>query len=193
LGTVTGTLAVRPAYNATDVNKPIPDGGTVLSSLTIPNDGGQFVIQDLKVRLDITHPLDSDLTVVLIAPDGTQVILFSNVGGPADKNFHDALFDDQATGAIGSGVGPFTGSFKPAQSLDAALSGKLLQGIWQLKIIDNNANGKVGALNSWSLEATPLNPTSSVTARTFRVTFPAQQLGGTYTITLATATLLTPT
>jgi subtilisin-like proprotein convertase family protein len=185
VGTITGAIAVRPAYNATDVNKPIPDGNSVTSTLTIPNDGGQFVIQDLKVRLDITHPQDSDLTVVLIAPDNTQVTLFSNVGGASGKNFTDTLLDDQATATIGSGASPFTGSFKPLQSLDALLAGKPLQGIWQLKITDNNTNSKVGVLNSWSLEATPLNPTTSVTARTFRVTFPAQQLDGTYSITLA--------
>ena len=38
-------------------------------------------ICDLDVKLDIRHAWDEDLDVNLVGPDGTEVLLFSDVGG----------------------------------------------------------------------------------------------------------------
>ena len=78
----------------------IPDNGTSLvSNIVVPFDGGQFVIADLNVQLDITHPRDSDLTIVLIDPQGGQHPLFAGVGG-SGKNFTGTILDDQAAKPI---------------------------------------------------------------------------------------------
>jgi subtilisin-like proprotein convertase family protein len=182
---ITPAVTVTPAYNSINANVAITGGNTTTSTVVVPDDGGAFTINNLRVRLDISMPSDADITAVLIGPDGkTKVTLFSGAGGTG-ANFTNTVFDDQATTPIGQGLAPFTGSFQPAQSLGASFGGLALRGTWTLQITDNNAAGKAGALNSWSLEATPSNPTTSVVARTFRIGFPAQQLGGTYTVSIA--------
>jgi extracellular elastinolytic metalloproteinase len=134
-------------YPSTDVNRPIPDAGAPLvSTLTINK--GAFTIADLDLRLDISIDRASDLTATLIAPDGTRVLLFDRVGG-AGKNFSDTVFDDAAPLSIRDGAAPFTGSFRPQQSL-ASLNGKALTGTWRLELVDASS-GFTGRLNSWSL------------------------------------------
>ena len=107
-----------------------------------------FLITDLNVKLDITQARDSDLVVFLIAPDGTRIQLFSNVGGTG-KNFTSTVLDDQATTAITGGAAPFTGTFKPMGSL-AAANTKSMAGVWTLEVTDG-IKGQTGKLNSWSL------------------------------------------
>src|SRR5262249_25442288 len=79
---------------------------------------------------------------------------------------------------------PYTGTFLPAQALAAFRGVSLTGGTWTLSVTDNaTGNGGTSAVDSWSLLATPMDPAAS--ARTFRVSFPRQQLSGTYTVTLA--------
>ena len=155
-GPIAGPFRVTPAYNSTDVNKAIPDGGSVVSALTIPDDAGRFTIANLRVRLNITHARDADLTAVLIGPDNTQVTLFQNVGGPFGRDFRNTVLDDAASRDIASGIAPFLGeySFSTGSAL-ADFAGKELRGTWILRITDGSANTLTGTLNSWSLEATP--------------------------------------
>src|SRR5262245_56308487 len=60
-------------FRAADVPQPVdfPDVFTI-SSIDV---GQSLTIASLKVQLDITYPLDNDLTIDLIAPDGTDVPL----------------------------------------------------------------------------------------------------------------------
>jgi subtilisin-like proprotein convertase family protein len=145
---VTETRAVVYSYQSNDVPKNIPDWGTIYSSLTIPD---SFTILDVNVVLNITHSFDTDLDVYLIAPNGTEVKLFSGVGG-GGKNFTNTILDDEAGKPI-KGVkdtsAPFTGSYRPEGSL-AVLDGLDAQGTWKLKINDV-APLDSGSLNSWSL------------------------------------------
>src|SRR5205807_1803531 len=117
------------------------------------------------------------LSATLIAPDGTQVQLFANVGGTG-ANFTNTIFDKNAASAIGTGTAPFTGSFRPTPGSLAALNGKNFLGDWKLVITDNAA-GVAGTLNGWSLN--PFTVTA-LSARTFRVTFPTQTISGFYTL-----------
>jgi subtilisin-like proprotein convertase family protein len=111
------------------------------------DDSGAIV--DLIVALDITHTYDAQLTATLIAPDGTPVELFSNVGADGD-DFTNTVFDDAAATSITTGTAPFSGAFRPEGSL-AAFNGLDAAGTWTLEIIDN-AKGETGTLNSWSIE-----------------------------------------
>jgi subtilisin-like proprotein convertase family protein len=184
-GLVPGPYTVAAAYNSADVNKSFGAAGstTIDSVLTVPNDNGQFVISHLTVSLNVSMPVDSDLTATLVAPDGTRVQLVSGNGG-VGQNFLDTTFDDTAATPIAQGAAPFNFTFRPSQALDATLAGKALQGLWTLELSNASGDGKVGVLNSWSLSATPTGP---ATARTFRITFPQQDLSGTYTATLSSA------
>ncbi len=66
------------SYASMNVPQAIPDLTTITSTLTVPD---SFSILDLDVALDITHTGDTNLDVYLIAPDGTRVELFTDVGG----------------------------------------------------------------------------------------------------------------
>jgi len=133
-------------YKSSDVPKAIPGVGTVTSILTIA-DGGLIV--DLNVKLNIAHSYDADLDVFLIAPDGTRVELFTDVGG-ASPNFQDTILDDEASQSITDGLGPFAGSYRPEGSL-ATLKTKNVAGTWTLEVTDDFKESRAGTLNSWSL------------------------------------------
>jgi len=105
-------------------------------------------IQDLNVRLNITHSFDSDLKVELVAPDATKITLFSGVGG-SGQNFTNTVLDDEATTSIVVGAAPFTGSFKPANAL-SVFDGKIPNGTWELRVTDSS-EGETGTLVNWSL------------------------------------------
>ena len=135
---------------------PIPDftgvPGVAISPITIPSSGP--IILDLDVVVNITHTWVSDLTVNLIAPNGTVITLADFVGDPADQDFTGTIFDDEAAVLIDNGTAPFTGRFQPQQSL-SAFDGLSSAGIWQLQVLDN-AGLDTGSIVSWSLEISGL-------------------------------------
>ena len=142
-------MAMVHRYDSSDVPEDIPDLGTIYSSLTVPD---SFAIKDVNVVLDITHTFGGDLNVYLVAPDGTQVELFTDVGRGND-NFENTILDDEAAISIIDGDEPFTGPYQPEGSL-ADLDGLNAQGTWQLNITDD-ASSDSGVLNSWSLIIEP--------------------------------------
>lgn len=150
-----------PPVNSTDTPIFLPDAvfttitnpTTTTSTLTLPTLGGGLVIADLNITLDITHSYSGDLSIVLISPNGTRVRLISEDINRSGANFTNTVFDDQAGTAITAATPPFTGTFRPEQSL-AAFRGQDTLGDWVLEITDN-FTGDVGTLNSWSLEVTP--------------------------------------
>jgi subtilisin-like proprotein convertase family protein/subtilisin family serine protease len=127
-------------------DKPTTGFSPVTSSIVVSGIGTS--ITDVNVRVNITHTFDADLDVFLIAPDGTRVELFTDVGGSGD-NFTNTVLDDQAATAITAGTAPFTGTFRPEGSL-ATLNGKNPNGTWRLEVTDD-AGADVGTLNSWSV------------------------------------------
>jgi subtilisin-like proprotein convertase family protein len=152
-GAWTRTFSVRvgapgsasSTYDSTDVPKPIDDGATVSSSLTVASTAS---VLDVDVALSLTHTFDGDLVLVLIAPNGARILLANQVGG-AGQNYTGTIFDDEAGTSITTGTAPFTGRFRPQQPL-SALDGILANGTWTLEIQDLFA-GDVGTLGSWSL------------------------------------------
>ncbi len=102
----------------------------------------EFFIEDLNVVVDLTHPDLGDVTLTLIAPDGTRVTLFNpdalNVPG---ANALNTVFDDQASTFIGDGGPPFFGSFRPVQPISGATTDEAgnpiqVNGTWMLEIVD---------------------------------------------------------
>ncbi len=193
----------------------VPDNGFLDTPLTVPSFGGTFTIADLAVKINVTSPIDGDYSTYLIAPDGTVVPLFlaSDITS-SGSNFTNTSFSTTAPIVIGNGVAPYTLTYRPvahpgsatlaslqSKSLDGVLNGKSAPGIWTLRIVDNYAHGLANeaTLNSWSLIATPrisvtaLNPTTGnngvVLATSYRVSFPTQQLSGTYAVTLGAGIL----
>lgn len=130
---------------------PIPAEGTqgTQSSSIFVSDSR--AIKDLNLRLDIDHGYVSDLEITLIAPDGTQQIIFNRHGNDGD-DFNNVLFDDEAAGSVTNAPTPYSGSLRPTNGLNT-FDGKSAIGTWTLLIRDRQALN-TGQLNSWGLEFT---------------------------------------
>ena len=92
----TGNLECTDFTN-TDQQPVGPNAGDVTESIITV--GGDAVIGDVNVTINIEHTWDGDLDIELINPDGDIVSLASGVGGQ-DDNFTNTTFDDDAAIAI---------------------------------------------------------------------------------------------
>jgi subtilisin-like proprotein convertase family protein len=135
----------RIEFPSSDIPVDIIDNDTVFSTLEITETG---TIADLDLSLDISHTYDSDLIVELFAPDGTRVVLFAFVGGDGD-DFSGTYLDDEASTSINDGSAPFSGAFRPLESL-SIFDRMSITGTWTLAITDT-FDPDPGTLNAWSL------------------------------------------
>jgi len=101
------------------------------------------------VCIDLTHTWLADLTIELVAPDGTTRILASGVGG-GDDNMTNTCFNNNGGSPIQNGVAPFTGTYKPMGQMGAVNNGQDPNGTWYLRINDNYGQDE-GQLLSWSV------------------------------------------
>jgi subtilisin-like proprotein convertase family protein len=153
---VLGDTQTRRA--STGVPVAIPDGGTASATIDLAGAINDFTFEKLQVGIKITHTWDSDLSAVLIAPNGSRFRLFGRVGGSGD-NFTDTVFSSDATQSISasSAVAPFTGTYQPQDSL-LPLAGSNALGIWKLEVADSGG-GDVGTIDAFQLvfvKASPL-------------------------------------
>jgi len=124
---------------------PTAGGETTEVSLVVPMSSR---VEGLIVTLDITHPSVHDLTATLVSPGGAEIVLFDHI--PAvGQDFSDTVFDDEATESINDGEPPFTGVFRPDESL-GALVGASTRGTWTLRVVDDET-GDVGTINRFAL------------------------------------------
>lgn len=134
-----------------DTPVAIPGAGVIESVIFIP-DGR--TITDVDVRVNIQHTYVGDLRITLTGPQGQSVLLVNRRGGPG-QNFTGTIFDTQAGTPVTLGAAPFTGRFRPEQSLNA-LNNTSAQGNWTLRIEDLRA-GDAGTLLNWQLDLTLTN------------------------------------
>ncbi|WP_309113160.1 proprotein convertase P-domain-containing protein [Saccharothrix sp.] len=114
--------------NGTDV--AILDYGVVESSITVSGLGG-MAPKDWAVSVAIRHTYAGDLTLHLVAPDGTAYLLEEFAGD----------LDDVAKTYVFNG------------------SAELADGVWKLRVRDR-VWGDVGHVDSWSLAASPAGTTA---------------------------------
>jgi subtilisin-like proprotein convertase family protein len=133
----------------------LPPNTTSTSTIFVPD---AFVIQGITLSLNISSGDVRDLSAALVAPDGTQIQLFTFVGGsnpPFNLGFQNTVFDDNASDANGNpnpiqgGRSPFNGTFTPQQPL-TVLVGKAVSGTYRLNIF-NKSTTRTDTLNQWSL------------------------------------------
>ena len=123
----------------------ILDNRTILSTLQVPD---HVTIADIDVSINIEHTWDSDLDVFLVAPNGTRVVLFTDVGDGGD-DFAGTNLDDEAATAITAGAATFLGRFRPEGNL-ADFDGLDAFGTWTLQVRDDAAADE-GILLGWGL------------------------------------------
>jgi subtilisin-like proprotein convertase family protein len=150
------------AYSGAPV--AIPDNSTVGASVSIPVSGfGRASKITLSIdgttcntttgspTVGIDHTYVGDLVGTLTSPGGATATLFSR-NGSNGKNLCKVVFDDSAAApfsSVTSTNAPFTGTWRPATSLDA-LIGAPADGTWTLKVQDN-ANADVGSIRAVAL------------------------------------------
>lgn len=136
--------------NSYETNTPvvIPDGNPAGTKSSIEVDS-VTLISDLNVTVNITHTWVSDLTIILIGPDGTEVLLSQQNGGNGD-NYSGTVFDDAAADPITGGSAPFTGTFSPEGDL-SNFNGLIAAGEWELFVSDAVFFDS-GTIDSWSME-----------------------------------------
>lgn len=118
---------------------PINDNTTIdipvsVTGLPATIDTTNFGLE--TVCIDLVHTYDADLTVWIVAPDGTVGMLFSNTGG-GDDNFTNTCFNMDAATSLSAGTAPFTGTFKPSGQMGLVNNGQNPNGTWKLRVNDN--------------------------------------------------------
>lgn len=96
-----------------------PQGATRWLEVTQPGVARRF-------NIDISHPYRGDLSVTLISPNGTAVVVHDRTGGGATDLHLDGALDDRFAS-------------------ESAL------GMWTLRVVDTAAQGE-GTLLSWGLD-----------------------------------------
>jgi len=159
LGTVSymfdlGSLSapITATYSSGNIAVPINDFTTVDVPINVPDAG---LVSDVNVSVRLNHTFDGDITMSLVAPDGTIVPLAIQRGGSGDNYGTGAndcsgsptIFDDSAATAISAGTAPFAGSFRPESPL-SAMNGRASDGVWKLRVTDSFAQdtGTIGCV-----------------------------------------------
>jgi subtilisin-like proprotein convertase family protein len=132
--------------NNKQVNIRADRANTIQSKLNVA--GLQGGITDVNVKLNIDHTWDSDLLVTLVSPSGTRVQLVRYAGDDGD-GFVDTVFDDSSADKVQLADAPFTGTFKPRQSL-TKFNNEDPNGVWTLVVRDRFEEDG-GALKNWTL------------------------------------------
>jgi subtilisin-like proprotein convertase family protein len=102
-----------------------------------------------RVCFSITHSNTSHLQMQLVSPSGKVVCLFSGIGWDGD-NYSSTCLGGQSLPLIYDAGAPFTGSFRPAQSLGHMNNGQSANGTWKLRIRDQYA-GEPGYVTGFSI------------------------------------------
>lgn len=141
--------------------------------LIVPTD--TVLIYDIDVTVTLTHTYVGDLDIWLRSPDFTWVQLAAHDSLNAGQNITNCRFDDQADLGFAAGQSPYTGRFRPVQSLGQFVGDSLVHlsggeptgGYWLLYVYDAYA-GDVGTVLGFSMDVAwqaPLAADNSQTAR----------------------------
>ena len=144
-GGLSDPVGMAPAVSTLGIPPiAIPDGpgGVATASVTIASSSPSFVA-DLNVTVNIDHNFVGDLTLVLISPNGTRIVL-SDRNGASGDDYTNTVFDDAAGVSIVDGAPPYTGVFRPEEPL-STLFGQSALGTWTLEVTDN-AGGVTGTI-----------------------------------------------
>ncbi len=126
------------------------------------------IVTDVNVQLiGLTHTWPDDIDILLVGPQGQNLILMSDAGNDDDINNISLTFDDSATQNLPDSSSITSGTYRPtnyegedsfpgpapspsgATALDT-FNGTNPNGTWRLYIVDD-AEGDAGLLDGWCL------------------------------------------
>lgn len=150
-----------------------------------------YIASDVNIGVLLAHTTRSDLTITLVSPAGTRVVVSNQIGGNGD-NFN-ALLDDSAAIAISSytandtitAVPPYNRTLIPSNPLGAFI-GQQANGTWTLEVCDSS-NKDSGTFYQADLyiTAAPNTFADLSLAKTVSSSSPTGRATITYTLTIA--------
>jgi hypothetical protein len=154
----TGTPTASTIYEVTNATPRFIPAGDFLgaaSQITLPGGG---VLSDIDIKVNITHNRTQELLIYMQGPSGAIVELsigsesgFGSLGSTG-ANLVDTIFDEEAAQAINEGTAPYTGRFRPANTL-AGLENQPASGTFTLYAA-NWIGFTTGTLEDWSIQYT---------------------------------------
>jgi subtilisin-like proprotein convertase family protein len=167
-----------PDPNCTDPDaaSPYPSNITV-SGLT-------GTISDVNVTLTgVTHPFEGDIEALLVAPDGTNLVVLSDAGTGALSNA-TVTFDDAAAGQPPQNIAWTAGTYKPVNYTElsgadtfpapapapsgnttlGAFNGISPNGTWSLYLTDDACADAGSISGGWNLDITAANLAATSTS-----------------------------
>ncbi|GAA4035152.1 hypothetical protein GCM10022409_19690 [Hymenobacter glaciei] len=134
-----GSAAI-PDFSAVGVRIPLVVPGTT---------EGFFDLRGIRVSLN--HTYVGDLTLYIIAPDGTRVLL-SRQNGATGQGHQNTLFvDSVGARVLSNGASPFAGSWQVDDANGfAKLRNTPMAGTWNLFVVDGGP-ADVGTVTSWGI------------------------------------------
>lgn len=113
-----------------------------------------------KICIDILHPEPNNLTIKLMAPDGTKVTLFQKINSDS-PNLSSLCFDNLSPPIYLQSIFSF-GTYRSQLPMGQVNNGQNPNGIWYLIIYDDVINQNIGTIQNVSLffgtsPATPFN------------------------------------
>lgn len=169
-------LAAAPAGAQTFSNPtPVAIGPAAGAASVYPSDilvsGVVEPVGELRVTLaDFGHSWPADVDVLLVGPEGQNLILMSDVGSSIDVSGLTLVFDDAAPAALGTGE-LSSGSWRPSNRDDgipdgfpppapapsaattlATFAGSDANGLWSLYVVNDGSLAlDAGSIGGWSL------------------------------------------
>ncbi|HKR04200.1 MAG TPA: proprotein convertase P-domain-containing protein, partial [Bacteroidia bacterium] len=153
-GSVINLTASPNATIRNNASFAIPDNNSTGGSSPIVLSGfspATIVTGTIKsVNFSITHSYDGDLTIYLVSPGNSQILLVNRRGGNSNNFTNTTIVNSGgANGNVSAGSAPFTGTYNTENAF-SGLNGANTNGIWKLKTVDN-ANGDVGTITDFTL------------------------------------------
>lgn len=154
-----------------------------------------FVVADVNLGILMAHTWIGDVTINLVAPNGTRVKVFDRIGSSND-NFN-ILLDDQAAASVSLYTGstaatattvvpPYANTARPANAL-SAFYGISSNGNWKLEICDGAA-GDAGTFFQADLFLTESTTSANLSlAQSAGSTSPRNGETVTFTLTISNA------
>ena len=150
-----GPPVAIPDANAAGASVTIPVTGIGYASrLTLSIDGGTCSTATGATTVGIDHTFVGDLVGTLTGPEARRRRCSPATGG-SGNNLCRVVFDDAAAepfASLLSGRAPFTGTWRPAEPLDALLSAPV-DGDWRFDVVDA-ALRDTGTIRAVSLQVT---------------------------------------
>ncbi|WP_309751619.1 proprotein convertase P-domain-containing protein [Novosphingobium sp.] len=155
--------------------------------------GTSYIVSDVNIGVLLTHTARGDLTITLVSPSGTRVVVSNQVGGT--KNNFNALLDDSAGTAITAytfndtitAVPPYNQTLRPSNAL-SVFNGEQAAGTWTLELCDSvSADSGTFDQADLYLTAAATNYADLSLAQSVSSTTPNDRTTITYTLTVANA------